>query len=534
LRILSGNLGVERSDSTTERVSYGYGDGRHAFHVRGQVRYVTLGLGTLTSVQPVRVMAVDSTEYIPGSGSWTPTGDSASIESNHFRSVSAIMGVGLRIKEGSKGVANPLAQLPGNGKYIIRFPGFGGSKGKLIVNPDSVDTKGFTLFKLEKGVFPLPNGDDSWLDNELSGCISASGGGSACQNTLLDTGTPGLRVFPGKNLFGTAFFFDHDVLYDQVNGMIGIKKKRTTSSMELNIFDRSLNVDTMKNYPVHYRTTEAGGVKIFYREAGPKDAPVILLMHGYPTSSFMFRNLIPILSKQYHVIAPDLPGFGFTEMPSREEYHYTFENLTATMQAFIDTLGLKRFAIYVFDYGAPVGLRLALANPEKITGIISQNGNAYEQGLLDWSNGLVKAYWENDNQTNRDALRKYFTLEGIIFQYRQGASDSSLIAPEAIYLDNHQMERSGNVDIQLDLILDYRTNVKLYPAFQAYFRKYQPKLLAVWGNRDPYFGPAGAEGFKKDDPNAIVKFYDTGHFALETHYEEIGRDILAFMQGLPK
>jgi len=175
---------------------------------------------------------------------------------------------------------------------------------------------------------------------------------------------------------------------------------------------------------------------------------------------------------------------------------------------------------------------LALANPEKITGIISQNGNAYEQGLLDWSNGLVKAYWDHDTQNNRDALRKYFTLEGIIYQYRQGASDPTLIAPEAIYLDNHLMERPENVEIQLDLILDYRTNVQLYPAFQAYFRKYQPELLAVWGSRDPYFGPAGAEGFKKDDRNAVVKFYATGHFALETHYEEIGQDILTFMRRL--
>lgn len=289
-----------------------------------------------------------------------------------------------------------------------------------------------------------------------------------------------------------------------------------------------------KNDVVHYNTINAGGVNIFYREAGPKDAPVVLLMHGYPTSSFMFRNLIPMLSKQYHVIAPDLPGFGFSDAPPREAYHYTFDQLTRTMQAFIDTLGLKRFAIYVFDYGAPVGFRLALANPEKITGIISQNGNAYEQGLLDWSDGLVKAYWDNDTKANRDALRKYFTLEGINFQYRTGVASPSLIAPETIYLDNQLMERPGNVEIQLDLILDYRTNVKLYPDFQAYFRKYQPKLLAVWGSKDPYFSPAGAEGFKRDDPNAVVQFYDTGHFALETHGEEIGQAILAFLPTLPE
>jgi len=295
-----------------------------------------------------------------------------------------------------------------------------------------------------------------------------------------------------------------------------------------------LKNDIMKNYPVHYQTIKAGGLNVFYREAGPKDAPVILLMHGYPTSSVMFRNLIPLLSKKYHVIAPDLPGFGFSDAPARSEYAYTFDNLAKTMQSFIYNMGLKRFAIYIFDYGAPVGLRLAVANPEKITGIISQNGNAYEQGLLDWSNGLVKAYWDNDTKENRDALRKYFTLEGINFQYREGVTDHSLIAPEGIYIDDHQMQRPDNVEIQLDLLCDYRTNVALYPAFQAYFRKYQPKLLAVWGSKDPYFSPAGAEGFKKDDPNTIVKFYDTGHFALETHGEEIAQDILDFMPGLPQ
>ena len=290
----------------------------------------------------------------------------------------------------------------------------------------------------------------------------------------------------------------------------------------------------MKDHDVHYNTVKAGGLHVFYREAGSKDAPLILLMHGYPTSSFMFRNLIPLLSKKYRIIAPDLPGFGFSDVPARGEYAYTFDNLARTMQAFIDNMGLKRFALYIFDYGAPVGLRLAMANPEKITGIISQNGNAYEAGLLDWSDGLVKAYWDHDTKENRDALRKYFTLEGINFQYRHGVADQSLIAPEAIYIDNHQMERPGNVDIQLDLLLDYRTNIKLYPEFQAYFRKYQPKLLAVWGSKDPYFSPAGAEGFKQDDPNTIVKFYDTGHFALETHYEEIGQDILMFMPDLSR
>lgn len=284
---------------------------------------------------------------------------------------------------------------------------------------------------------------------------------------------------------------------------------------------------------VHYQTIKVNGLNIFYREAGPKDAPVILLMHGYPTSSFMFRNLIPILSEKYHVIAPDMPGFGFSDFPPRKEYTYTFDNIAATMQGFIDEMKLKHFAIYVFDYGAPVGLRLAMHNPEKITGIISQNGNAYEAGLLDWSHGLVKAYWDHPTQENREAIRKFFSLDGTNFQYREGASDQSLIAPEAIFLDQQLMNRPDNIEMQMDLILDYRNNVTLYPAFQKYFRDYKPPILAVWGNKDPYFSPAGAEGFQKDDPNTTVKFYNTGHFALETHGKEIGQDILDFMATLP-
>jgi len=289
----------------------------------------------------------------------------------------------------------------------------------------------------------------------------------------------------------------------------------------------------MKKNKVHYNRIILEGLNIFYREAGSVNAPVVLLLHGYPTSSFMFRSLIPKLADKYRVIAPDLPGFGFSDAPARKDFNYTFDNLALAMQAFIDKLGLKKFAIYIFDYGAPVGLRLAKANPEKITGIISQNGNAYEEGLLNWSGGLVQSYWENDSKENRNALRKYFTLEGINFQYRQGVSDQSLIAQEAIYLDNQLMERPDNVEIQIDLLRDYKSNVQLYPAFQAYIRKYQPPILAVWGSKDPYFSPAGAESFKKDNTDAIVKFYTTGHFALETHGEEIGNDILEFLQNLP-
>lgn len=283
---------------------------------------------------------------------------------------------------------------------------------------------------------------------------------------------------------------------------------------------------------VHYRKIKIDGINIFYREAGPKDAPVILLMHGYPTSSFMFRNLIPQLSPKFHVIAPDLPGFGFSDFPSQKAYKYTFDNLAQTMQGFIDKMGLKHFAIYVFDYGAPVGLRLVIHNPERITGIISQDGNAYKEGLLDWSHGLVKAYWESGSKKDRDAMRKFFTEQGTSFQYRHGVTDQSLIAPETVYLDQSLMDRPGNIEMQLDLIKDYKNNLAMYPVFQAYFRKYQPKMLVVWGRNDPYFSPAGAEAFKKDDPKAIVKIYNTGHFALETNAKEIGQDVFNFLSGL--
>ncbi|MGK9118961.1 alpha/beta fold hydrolase [Olivibacter jilunii] len=289
----------------------------------------------------------------------------------------------------------------------------------------------------------------------------------------------------------------------------------------------------MKANSIHYHTLSANGINIFYREAGPTEAPTLLLLHGYPTSSHMFRSLIPILADRYHLIAPDLPGFGYSEAPSRTVFTYTFDNLAKTMQSFIDKLNLKRFAIYVFDYGAPTGYRLALANPEKITGIISQNGNAYEEGLgSDW--GPIQKYWKEDTLENRDALRGFVTLEGTKFQYFSGVSDPSLIAPESYTLDQYFLDRPESDEIQLDLLRDYKNNVALYPSFQEYFRTYQPKLLAVWGNKDPFFLPPGAEAYKRDIPDASVKFYDTGHFALETHVNEIGADILAFLDSLPQ
>lgn len=289
----------------------------------------------------------------------------------------------------------------------------------------------------------------------------------------------------------------------------------------------------MENNSVHYRNIQVNGLNLFYREAGQADAPTILLLHGYPTSSHMFRNLIPILSKKYHVIAPDLPGFGHSDAADHDKFQYTFDNLAGSMQSFIDKLGMKRFAVYIFDYGAPVGLRLAMTNPEKITGIVTQNGNAYEEGLSkEWD--PLRVYWKDPSQANRDSLRDFVSKKATWFQYHEGVSDPSLIAPETYTLDQHFLDRPGNIEIQLDLVKDYRNNVALYPKFHEYFRAYHPRLLVVWGNKDPFFLPAGAEGYKKDLPDATVKFYNTGHFALETNVTEIGADILNFMATLPK
>src|ERR1700733_12473062 len=289
----------------------------------------------------------------------------------------------------------------------------------------------------------------------------------------------------------------------------------------------------MKIRTVNYRKEKVEDLNIFYREAGPVDAPVVLLLHGYPTSSHMFRNLIPILSEKYHVIAPDLPGFGYSDKPDHKDFDYTFDNLTNHIQGFIDLLGLKRFAVYVFDYGAPVGYRIAVANPEKITGIITQNGNAYVEGLSDdWS--PIQKYWDEPTEENRNAL-KIMTEEGTTkWQYLTGVADETLVAPESYTLDQHFLDQPGNVEIQLDLFKDYASNVALYPVFQQYFRDKQPALLAAWGDKDPFFLPPGAEAFTRDIPNAAVKFFDTGHFALETHVNEIGAEILAFLGGLPE
>jgi pimeloyl-ACP methyl ester carboxylesterase len=278
-------------------------------------------------------------------------------------------------------------------------------------------------------------------------------------------------------------------------------------------------------------TVEADGIKIFYREAGPADAPVILLLHGYPTSSHMFRHLMPRLASSFRLIAPDLPGFGFTEVPSERNYRYTFDNLAVTVNAFVEALNLKRYAVYVFDYGAPTGFRLAVAHPERVTAIISQNGNGYVDGLGDaWD--PIKKYWKEPTPANREALRGFIGLEGTKWQYVHGVTDPVRVEPEAYWLDTALLQRPGNAEIQLDLFLDYASNVKLYPTFQEYFRKSQPPLLAAWGKNDPFFIPPGAEAFRKDIPSAKVVFYDTGHFALETHVEEISEEIHSFLNGL--
>ncbi len=277
------------------------------------------------------------------------------------------------------------------------------------------------------------------------------------------------------------------------------------------------------------KTIEIEGRNLFYREAGTPGAPAVLLLHGFPTSSHMFRNLIPGLAETFHVLAPDLPGFGFSDAPPRAEFNYTFDNLARVIDSFTQKAGLKRYALYVFDYGAPVGLRLALRHPERITAIISQNGNAYEEGLSEGWNPIQR-YWKEPTPANRAALRDFLKPEAVKWQYSHGAADASLIAPEAYTLDSALLARPGNDEVQLDLFLDYASNIALYPRFQAYFRAERPHLLAVWGQNDPFFLPAGAKAFPRDNPNAEIHFFDTGHFALETHAKEIGAAILTFLK----
>jgi pimeloyl-ACP methyl ester carboxylesterase len=296
--------------------------------------------------------------------------------------------------------------------------------------------------------------------------------------------------------------------------------KRATSSQD----DPRLSVPSTSIHRV-----EADGVQVFCRTAGEADAPVVLLLHGFPTSSFMFRELIPRLADDYRVIAPDLPGFGFTEVPPERKYPYSFDQLALTIEAFTRALKIDRYAIYVFDYGAPTGFRLAMAHPERVTAIVSQNGNAYEEGLGDaWA--PIRKYWASPTADNRDILRQsILTAGGTRWQYTHGVANPESVPPESYTLDTALLERPGSKEIQLDLFLDYASNLKLYPKFQEYFRKSQPPLLAIWGRNDPFFIPAGAEAFRKDIPGAKVQFLDTGHFATETHVVEIAAAMKAFL-----
>jgi pimeloyl-ACP methyl ester carboxylesterase len=275
---------------------------------------------------------------------------------------------------------------------------------------------------------------------------------------------------------------------------------------------------------VRYLNLAVDGTNIFYREAGSSGAPKLLLLHGFPTSSHMFRDLIPQLADRFHIVAPDLPGFGLSDSPGRG---LTFDRIARIIERFTEAIGFDRYALYVFDYGAPTGFRLAVRHPERITAIVTQNGNAYVEGLSDgWS--PIRAYWEDSSQANRDALRSLLTPEATIWQYTHGAP-ANAVSPDGYSLDNFYLSRPGVADVQLDLFGDYKSNVALYPEFQSYFRAHRPPLLAAWGKNDPFFLPQGAEAFKRDIPQAVVRFFDTGHFALETHAGEIASAIREFL-----
>jgi len=279
---------------------------------------------------------------------------------------------------------------------------------------------------------------------------------------------------------------------------------------------------------IKYRAVEIDALKVFYREAGAPGAPKLLLLHGFPSAGHMFRDLIPLLADRFHIVAPDLPGFGQSDMPSPSQFKYTFDNIARVIDRFTEVVGFDRFAVYVFDYGAPTGFRLAAWHPERITGIISQNGNAYREGLSDGWNP-IRAYWEDPSAANRNALRTFLAPETTRWQYTHGVPDSAVVSPDGMSLDNFYLARAGADEVQLDLFGDYKSNITLYPAFQDYFRTHKPRFLAVWGKHDPFFLPAGANAFKRDIPQADIRFFDTGHFALETHAEPIALAMREFL-----
>ena len=280
---------------------------------------------------------------------------------------------------------------------------------------------------------------------------------------------------------------------------------------------------------VHYRSTTVEGLNIAYREAGPADAPAIVLLHGFPTSSHMFRNLIPRLADRYHVIAPDYPGFGNSDAPPHDEFTYTFDHLADVIEQLLKQLQVDRYTLYLMDYGAPVGFRIAAKHPERISGLIIQNGNAYDEGIDNEFWKPIKQYWRNPSTENRNALRGLLTRDATIWQYTSGTRDSSLVSPDNWNIDQALLDRDGNQEIQLDLFLSYGSNPPLYPKWQEYFRKHQPPTLIVWGKNDAIFPAEGAHPYQRDLSNVDLHLLDTGHFALEEELSSIANRIRAFL-----